>query len=105
MFDFAYAETLRKLRKNYPKAEIWCFTLPIGCRLVEKNFEYEYYRNGVHIAEFCNVIRTCAEKCGCRTFDLYYNEQPYDSLEGYHPTAIGMRTLSASILDKLTDEE
>ena len=102
VFSTAYTAMLKKLRKNYPKAELWCFTLPVGKRKDGEEFPYCY--GGRHIEEYCNVIRDCAALFGCRLIDLYRFSAPYSSLDGFHPDADGMKTLAEAIILQIESE-
>ena len=101
LFLSAYKLMLQKLRRNYPNAEIWCFTLPISCCTAKTDFEFPYYYRGIHISEYCNAIRAAAEDCGCRLIDLNRSTQPYDTIDGFHANASGMETIATSVLEAL----
>ena len=102
-FSFAYQTMLKKLRDNYPKAEIICLTLPVSCCTAAANFQFPYFFAGRHIIEYCNSIRENATQCGCRVIDLYNCAPPYDTIDGIHPNASGMKTLAAAILQALNE--
>ena len=95
VFSVAYAAMLEKLKRNYPEAEIWCLTLPHG-----KDGEFQG-AFGRQIADYCEAIRRCGEQVGCRVVDIYRPDQPYDTLDGYHPTAEGMKIIADAVLDEL----
>jgi len=90
VFSEAYGCMLEKLKKNYPRAEIWCFTLAVS-KFPEGTFPYRY--RGHHMEEYCNVIRSAAQTYGCRLIDLYTLAAPYETIDGFHPNARGMQTL------------
>ena len=97
----AYKVMLEKLRRNYPHAEIWCFTLSVSCCSAEPAFAFPYYYGGIHMEEYCNAIRTAAKEYGCRVIDLYQNAHPYDTIDKFHANASGMETLANSVLESL----
>lgn len=103
VFASAYAIMLEKLRKNYPLAEIWCMTLPISMRSNNEHYTFTYAYGGVHITQYCNAIRACAEQYGCRVIDLYAQtaKTPYDTVDGIHANASGMHTLANAVLAEL----
>ncbi len=101
VFLTAYACMLKKLQKNYPQAEIWCFTLPLA--LWYEGEDYPYSIGGVHIEEYCDVICACAEKFGCRTVDLYRHAAPYSAIDDFHPDREGMKTLADAVIAQIED--
>lgn len=104
VFSEAYCAMLEKIRRNYPQAEIWCFTLAVSVNRHQNDWHFPYSISGWHIEVYCDLIRTCAEKVGCRVIDLYKNAKPYDTIDGFHPSAEGMRTISEAVLEQLQKE-
>ena len=98
IFSVAYRLMLEKLRRNYPNAEIWCFTLAVSCWSEHEGFEFPYYYAGRHIDLYCDVIRECASDFSCTLVDLYRVSEPYDTIDGFHPNADGMKTLSRAVM-------
>lgn len=101
VFSVAYGAMLSKLRRNYPEAELWCFTLPVS--------DYVGGADGVpqqkrryHLGEYSAAIRAVAEERGCRIIDLYAREVNYKTVDNYHPNAEGMRELSEVTLRELS---
>lgn len=101
VFSVAYETMLRKLRENYPEAEIWCLTLPYSHWSRQPDFEPPLIRAGWHRKDYCRAIRECAEKTGCKTVDICHPDAPYDTIDGYHPTAEGMRTIADAVLKEI----
>lgn len=104
IFSVAYRKTLEKLKKNYPEAEIWCMTLPISRCSLKENFQFPYYYGGRHISEYCEAIRACAAQYDCRVVDLYRHIEPYDTVDGFHPNASGMKTLANAVIEELQNK-
>ena len=98
VFSDAYKSMLRKLKGNYPQAEIWCLTLPISRCSAKENFEFPYYYAGRHISEYCEAIRKAAKEYDCQIIDLYQEAEPHDTVDGFHPTASGMKTIADVVL-------
>ena len=87
-FRGAYGTMLEKLKRNYPKAEIWCLTL---CR-----------REGIdggYMKPYCDIIGDCAKEYGCKLIDLYNLPRHYESMDGLHPNAEGMKTIAEGVLE------
>lgn len=102
LFFSAYQQMLKKLRTNYPNAEIWCFTLPVSRCSAKPNFVFPYYYGGRNISEYCEAIRLCAREYDCRVIDLYKGSEPYDTLDGFHPTVSGMKTIASAVSNEVT---
>ncbi len=101
IFSNAYQAMLKKLRANYPKAEIWCLTLPISYCSVKESFEFPYYYGGRHISEYCDAIKESAQQYNCCIIDLHNCCESYDTLDGFHPNANGMIRISNAMIEKL----
>lgn len=101
VFSVAYETMLAKIKKNYPHAEIWCLTLPLSHWRQNPDFEVPVYRAGGHIRDYCQAIRRCAEQAGCKVVDIFDPHKPYDTIDGYHPTADGMQTLADAVLRRI----
>lgn len=101
-FCYAYNNMLKKLKENYPQAEIWCCTL---CVSDIGNFAetFPFERMGVHMKVYCDIIKAVACENGCRVIDLYSHLTPYDTVDGCHPSAKGMETLAKLIIKELTE--
>ncbi|MCM1546009.1 MAG: SGNH/GDSL hydrolase family protein [Clostridiales bacterium] len=89
-FESAYAAMLAKVKRNYPEAEIWCFTL---CK--KKGYDCGY------MGEYCAVICSLAKACGCRVIELYGQPRCYETFDGIHPDAAGMKTIAEVVLDQI----
>lgn len=98
VFSVAYEAMLEKIRRNYPEAEIWCLMLPKSYRRQAPELVIPDRPGGRHIADYCDAIKACGEKFGCRVIDIYHPEAPYDTIDGYHPNADGMKTIANAVL-------
>ena len=98
VFFVAYETMLAKLKTHYPNAEVWCLTLPVGAMAGEPGFVPPLVRGGWHLGDYCRVIRECARESGCTLVDIFHPSDPYDTIDGYHPTASGMKTIAEAVL-------
>lgn len=89
-FRVAYNAMLGKIKRNYPDAEIWCLTL---CKR-EGN-------DGAYLKEYCKVICECTEEYGCELIDLYGQPKAYETVDGLHPNADGMKTVAKLVLGQI----
>lgn len=105
IFSIAYQKMLEKLKAKYPNAEIWCMTLPIATCLSRENYTFSYCYGGRHIEEYCEAIRASAKRFGCKLIDLYAWKEPYDTMEGAHPNASGMRTIANAVIAAVEQEK
>ena len=101
VFSVAYTLMLQKLHRNYPAAEIWCFSPAVSTYSRDEQFSFPYRKAGRHLQEFCDVIRRCAEAQGCRFIDMYDPAHPYDTIDHFHPNASGMKTLADRALRQI----
>lgn len=101
IFRVAYETMLKKVKRNYPSAEIWCLTLPVGFRSNDPDYTQPAVRSGGHMADYCRIIRECAQKFDCKIVDIHKPDRPYDTIDGYHPTADGMKTIAEAVLEAL----
>lgn len=103
-FSLAYSLMLKKLKGNYPKAEIWCCTLNSTYMSVNSRFVFPEIYNGNDIKKYNDTIRDCVRENNCNLIDLYANQLPYDSIDGTHPNVDGMGTLAVQIIRSMTDD-
>ena len=104
VFSRDYQTILEKIRRRYPRAEIWCLTLPMSRCSRNPDFTPAYYRGGWHILDYCQAIRGAAEKAGCKIVDITDPARPCDTIDGYHPNAEGMKAIADAVLAQLTLE-
>lgn len=105
VFEVAYATMLQNLKQNYPNSEIWCCTLCETFISQNSRFVFPPTYAGIHIEEYNALIRSIAKQEGCKLIDLYQMKIVYDSVDGSHPNAQGMRTLASAICETLVDED
>lgn len=101
VFSFAYDTMLKKLRKNYPDAEICCCTLNTTYMSENPGFVFPVAHGGTHIDVYNNIIRSAANRFKCKLIDLAGYHKAYDSIDGSHPNAEGMKTLASMMLREL----
>ena len=101
-FDSAYDAMLKKLKHNYPAAEIWCCTLCKTFMSSRPSFVFPDCFGGTHIEKFNDVIRSIAKSNNCGLIDLYSHYVAYDAVDGSHPNTDGMKTLFGLFLEEFT---
>lgn len=103
VFSCAYETMIKKLQKNYPHAKICCCTLNTTFMSANPGFSFPAAHGGVHIDVYNNIIRNTANRLGCKLIDLAAYHKAYDSIDGSHPNANGMKTLATMVLRELDE--
>lgn len=109
IFSDAYTLMLDKMHAKYPKAEIYCCTLPhIGNYGTET--PYVEFVNGIGLSakDYSRVIAKIAKTRGLPVIDLYHcgikigNLQEMTS-DGVHPTVEGMNCIAEAVKKAITE--
>lgn len=105
-FGAAYRTMLRNIRAAAPEAAVYCITLLPGRTHGVDHPEFCYRLRGRHLDEYNAAIRDAAAAEGCRVADVRTFGRDYDSLEGTHPTNLGMRQFASMVVRamQLADE-
>lgn len=104
-FRYAYTTMLKKLKQNYPNAEIWCCTLNTTCMYSERSFSFPYSFGGTHIEKYNEIIKQTTTENNCKVIDLYSYHTAYDAVDGTHPTSDGMNMLATMMIQSMDDGE
>lgn len=103
-FSIQYREMINFITKFfYPNAEIYCCTLNTTYMSSNSAFTFPYENGGIHMEKYNDVIRDLASD-GCHVIDLFQNRLSYDTIDGTHPNADGMRTLAKLICKEAADD-
>lgn len=105
IFVSAYGNMIRKIRSNYPNAEIWCCTLCATFMSSDPSFHFPYKYNGNYINKYNQIIETVANQQNCKLIDLFSYSVPYDSIDGSHPNADGMNTLATLMIRSIGGQD
>lgn len=104
-FDEAYEAMVSKLRTNYPNSELWCCTLPQTYIASKPQFVFPEAYAGIHIEKYNDVIRNLSDEYPIKVIDLYRAGCKYDSMDGIHPTKLGMQQIADSIIELTSGTE
>lgn len=102
-FERDYRSMLRKLKKNYPAAEIWCGTLLWSYCVKEQFINYYSDLPGGQAAlePYNRIIRTVCTEEGCRLADIASAGIEYAAIDCAHPHADGMKTIAQLWLEAM----
>lgn len=104
VFENAYSAMLDKLKKNYPKAEIWCLTV---CITTISGYANMICASETRLADeevYVDIIKHLAEEKGCHVIDLHDGSLTVDTIEGLHPTKVGMTAIANKIIASMEAE-
>ncbi len=104
-FAFAYQLMIDRIKRNYPKAEIWCCTITRAYRSKDKKFHFPVHYSGQTMDSYNQVIKEIAKSKNCRVIDFAGFHEEYDSIDGSHPTIDGMNTLAKFVIQTLADDD
>ena len=100
-FERAYRHALAQVRERFPEALTWCVTLCPGAVAGDADAVYKWCIRGVDLDEYNRAIRRAAEAEGARVADLRAFGVDVDTVDGAHPTALGMRQLAGMCLAQM----
>ncbi len=98
VIDNAYNAMLEKLKRNYPKAEIWCCTFCKTTCELEPYFVFPKYNGDVLMEDYSELVINAAKKHGCGVIDIFGNAGLCDTIECLHPNYNGMMTMAKEVI-------
>lgn len=107
LFGRAYRQMLQHIHAVAPNALVYCVTLLPGRTRGIDHSQFTYRLRSIHLDAYNEAIREAARTEGCRIADVREFARDYDSLEGTHPTALGMRQFASMVVRamQLADEQ
>lgn len=100
-FEQAYDEMLANLAAVAPHAELLCITLLPGR---SQEHDVDFFRakyKGENLDDYNAAIRRAVAQQGARLVDIAAQGEPFDTLDGTHPTNRGMRQLSQVVIEHI----
>ncbi len=101
VIENAYSLMLGKLKLNYPSATVWCCTFPKTKISYEPDFVFPEYNGSVPMSDYASLIKRLAAAHNARVIDLAAHCEPCDTIDSLHPTADGMRAISAAAIKEM----
>lgn len=96
VFERDYRLMLRKIKANYPAAQIWCGTLLWSYCVKDHRINYYQQEMGgaACLAPYNAAIRSAVAAEGCILADLAVSGTEYAAIDCAHPHAAGMKTIA-----------
>ncbi len=98
VIENAYVSMLDKLKKNYPRAEIWCCTFCKTTCSLEPYFIFPKYNGDIPMEEYSELIIKAAESRGCNVIDIFDRAGLCDTIECLHPNYDGMMAIAEEVI-------
>ncbi len=100
----AYSLMLKKLKKNYPQAEIWCCTLTEPYCSRDPFYKAPTTYNGITNDAYNRVISNVVHASGCHLIDLAKKCERVDTIDGLHPNIDGMTSIADAVIEVMKNE-
>lgn len=98
VFSVAYRKMIDGLKRYYPKAKIFCFTLFVN----DEKANTDFFSYGKYpILDYCDWIRQIARDTQCRVIDLQARMSSYYSIDGFHPNSEGMKAFAKAAIKEI----
>ena len=91
-FRADYEIMLRRIRELYPGAKVLCGTLAVG--YIERPLFPKLSYFGQRLEEYNRAIREAVSAAGATLADLAALEESYESMDGLHPSGVGMKQVA-----------
>lgn len=96
-FGQAYSAMLGNIRTVAPNAEVWCITIPTARVKGDGEFGFCHMLRGVSFDDYNDAIRLAARENGASVADVRAIGFDYESIDGTHPTRLGMRQFATLV--------
>ena len=100
-FKAAYAQTIRKMHKYVPGAEVWCVNLAPGSVPGAPWPNFAYSIRGIELDDYNRAIREAADETGAHVADVRSFGINLSSVDGVHPDALGMEQLATMVIAQM----
>ncbi len=104
-FEMAYDLLLRRVRANFPQAQVWCCTLCPGRVAGQDLSTFTYQLRGIHLDSYNDAIRQAAARQCYHVADVWEQGFDYEGIDGTHPTAVGMKQLASMVVRSMGNYE
>ena len=101
VFKDGYDAMLNGISNRYPDATVWCCTLCSSKISSKPQFMFPTEPGGYSIETYNDIIKERAKSYDYELIDFASFKVPYDSIDGSHPNAEGMRTLTELVAKEM----
>lgn len=101
VFRIAYNTMLHKIKANYPKVEVWCFTLAVSDSMRDFGFTLPLSKEKTSMLKYCQAIKDCAKENDCLLIDIFDADNAYETMDNLHPDCQGMKSIADLVLRQL----
>lgn len=105
VFRDAYSFMLEKLKRRYPKTQIFCCKLFSTYMPSKPSFIFPKELFGNSIESYNYVINEIAHEQQCEIIDLFANQISIPTIDGSHPNKEGMTVIAKLIARRILDGE
>ncbi len=98
VIENAYGLMLDKIKRNYPLAQIWCFTLLKTTCSLEPEFVFPNRQQGYPMEDYGELISKAARQRECHVIDLFHCEGLCDTVDRLHPNYAGMQWIAKNVI-------
>ena len=105
VFCDAYNLMLQKLKKRYPKAQVYCCTLFSTYMPQKPSFVFPKSLYGNSIESYNYAIKEIASQHQCEVIDLFANYINIPTIDGSHPNKDGMVVIAKLIARRIMGDE
>lgn len=93
-FERDYRLMLQKLKRNYPRAEIWCGTLLWSYCIKDEEIQYYNAETSASLDIYNEIIRKVVPQENCCLADMAASGEEYAAIDCAHPSVEGMETIA-----------
>ena len=100
-FEDAYALAIKKIHAVAPDAQVWCVNLAPGTVPNTDWPNFIYRIRGIELDDYNAAIARAAKAQGAHVADVRAFGLSYDSVDGTHPSALGMEQIACMVIAQM----
>ena len=104
-FEDAYRQAVEKIQALAPEAEIWCLNHAPGAVPGAPWPNFAYRIRGIELDDYNKAIARVCQQTGAHLADIRGFGINYDSVDGTHPSALGMQQLADMVIQQMEGKD